>query len=101
MKINLDYIFKTLDGRPLKEEGHDFTMKKACINSLMMNVPNERIDGMEKVRRAVLAEDIYKAEKEIDLKIDDIKMLKDLIAQFGSPLVVKQAWDILDPKTKN
>ena len=101
MKIDLNYVFKTLDGTPLKNKEKDFTMKSACINALTLSVPNERISGEEKVKRAILAEDIYRTENEINLNVDNLKMIKDLIGQIGSPLVVKQAWDVLDPKTKN
>ena len=101
MKIDLNYVFKTLDGTPIKNEEKEFTMKSACVNALTLSVPNERISGEDKVKRAILAEDIYRAENEINLNVDDLKMIKDLIGQVGSPLIVKQAWDILDPKTKN
>lgn len=113
MKISLDHIFKTLEGddfitpKRVTKDGEvttveeSFTFKAACINSLM-NVPaQEKLSGEEKVRRATLAEDIFRADGEIDLQIDDIKLLKDLIGEMGSPLIVKQAWDILDPATKN
>ena len=101
MLIKLDHIFKLLNGQTIKDGVNDFTLKTACIGALTMTNPNERISGEEKVRRAVLAETIYKAKNEIELDLDEMKSLKDLIGQHGSPLVVKQAWDILDPKTKN
>lgn len=102
MKVNLDHVFKLLDGKPIKNENADFTMRAACINCLTVNIKGEgRITGDEKVKRAELAARIFAAGPEIDLKKEEVKVLKELIAILGSPLVVKQSWDILDPKTKN
>ena len=102
MKVNLNHVFKSLDGKPIKNENVDFTMRAACINCLTVNIKSEgRITGDEKIARAILAEEIHSAGLEIDLKKEEIKVLKGLIAILGSPLVVKQAWDVLDPKTKN
>ena len=113
MKINLNHVFKTLEGEDIitpkrvtkdgetKTIQESFTLKAACINSLMQVSAQDKLTGEEKVYRATLAEDIFRSDGEIDLQIDDIKLLKDLIGEMGSPLIVKQAWDILDPATKN
>ncbi len=117
MKIKLNYVFKTLDGKPIinrvaekDEEGKkvvvekEFTFKQICENALLVQVPDSRgqpvksIDGNEKVRRYSLALQIHNAKSEIDLSVDDVKLLKDLIADMGSPLIVGQAWNILDPR---
>lgn len=103
MKINPNHVFKTLSGGPIKgtNEKEPFRLKDAAINVLTVLNDREVVEPKEKYRRAELAERIYRADGEIDLSIDDLKLLKDLIGEKGSPLIVKQAWDILDPKTKN
>lgn len=118
MKIKLNHIFKMLDDKPVQnrkvekdEKGEDkvkmvdFTFRQACENALLIEPvnpltgrPAKPIDGSEKIRRYNLALQIHNAENEIDLPVDDIKLLKDLIAEVGSPLIVGQAWNILDPK---
>jgi len=118
MKIKLNYVFKTLDGKPIQnqsaeldEKGQeqikrkDFTFRQACENALLIEPINPQtgramksIDGVEKNRRGGLAYQIHKAGSEIDLSVDDVKLLKDLIAEMGSPLIVYQAWNILDPR---
>ncbi len=105
MKIKLNYVFKTLDGIAIKNQGKDFTFRQVCENALLIEPVNPQtgrpmklIDGNEKIRRYSLALQIHNAKSEVDLSIDDIKLLKDLIADMGSPLIVGQAWNILDPK---
>jgi len=105
LKIKLNYVFKTLDGMPLKNQGKDFTFKAACENALLIEQadprtgqPKKSIDGTEKMRRYSLALQIHNAKSEVDISIEDVKLLKDLIAEIGSPLIVGQAWNILDPR---
>lgn len=118
MKIKLNYVFKTLDGIALtnritekNEEGKDVivqkdvTLRQICENALLVERTDPRtgqmikpINGVEKMQRYNLALQIHNAKSEIDLSVDDIKLLKDLIAEIGSPLIVGQAWNILDPR---
>ena len=102
MEVNVSHAFKNLDGKPIKDdEGTEFTLKMACTNALLANHPNEKdITGTEKARRYNLAMDIHKAKDKIDLRSEDVTLLKELIAKMGSPLVVGQAYEILDPKKK-
>jgi|GEM_PF-3797832 len=119
MIIKLNHVFKMLNGQSLKDRVSDgtdkegnpifknvgFTFKQACENALLVEKrdPQGRgkpISGSEKVHRYDLAIQIHKAKDEIDLCVDDVKLLKDLIAEIGSPLIVGQAWAILDPPTK-
>lgn len=105
MKIKLDYVFKGLDEKPIKNQGKDFTLRQACENVLGMEKvdpktrqPIHPINGVEKNRRGGLAFQIHKAGSEIDLSSEDITLLKDLIGETGSPTIVFQAWNILDPR---
>lgn len=118
MKIKLNYVFKTLDGTALTnritekdKEGKDvivqkdITLRQICENALLVERTDPRtgqmikpINGVEKMQRYNLALQIHNAKSEIDLSVDDIKLLKDLIAEIGSPLIVGQAWNILDPR---
>lgn len=118
MKVKLNYVFKTLDGKPIqnrrvekdekgeeKVEMEDFTLRQACQNALLNEPINPQtgraikpIDGEEKIRRYSLALQIHNAKSEIDFPSEDITLLKKLIADIGSPLIVGQAWNILDPR---
>ena len=116
MIIKLNHVFKTFDGEALKEtirtgrkdekgnpsiEQVELTMKRVCQNVLLI----EKRDGKpstpeEKFNRHNLALEIHNADDEIDLSVDDVKLLKDLIGEVGTPLIVGQAWAILDPPKK-
>lgn len=90
----------------------DLTLKDAMTNVLISTYQinctfcgragvNEEIAGEEKARRSYLAIEIYKAKNEIELEVDDVKLIKDRIGKiYSSALVVGQAWELLDPKKK-
>ena len=129
MKIDINYKFKTLEGKDLPdqasilsvdkllsietweefkefqgtlEKGKPFTLRKACVNVLLMTEidgsgrPKE-LKGEQKVERYELAKDIHKSGPLIDLQSEQISLLKKLIARAYGPLTVGQAWKVLDP----
>ena len=106
MKINFDQQFTTLDGSILKarvkddsgeEKERTFTLKWACTESLLASYPREEIKGEEKMKRFRIA---FKIEQggEIDLESEEITKLKELIGINCSPLIVGQAWKMLEGK---
>ncbi len=106
MKIDMTKPIKNLIGVNLEnpesklKEKEPLTMRIVCTNSLLTPTQDDKnIDGNEKAKRFELAMRIY-TEKEIDLDIDELKMIKDLIGRLYTPLVVGRAYQILDPKPK-
>jgi hypothetical protein len=96
MKVKIKQVLKNLDGTPRFHEGNELTLRFVMIEALALPLTNVQLSGLEKVRRATIATEIYKAENEIDLKIEDVAMIKDLIGIHFAPLIVKGAWEILD-----
>jgi len=120
MIIKLNHVFKTFDGEALFEnvrtgkkdekgnpvtERVELTMKRLCQNFLLIEKRDttgrdKPLSSEEKFNRHNLALEIHNADDEIDLSVDDVKLLKDLVGELGTPLVVGQAWPILDPPAK-
>ena len=112
---DLNKVFKTLDGRNMTmnvmddEQGSlggqkitkkDLTLREVVTNSLLAPPPQgqrEQMDGNEKARRYYLAMEIHKSKKQVELSVDDIKLIKDEIGRVYPPLIVGQAFEILDP----
>lgn len=115
---DLDKVFKTLDGRDMTmnivedEQGSlggqkvikkNMTLREVMTNSLLappaqgQQNPRDQMDGAEKARRYYLAMEIHKTKKQIELTVDDVKLIKDEIGRVYPPLIVGQAYEILDP----
>lgn len=127
MKIDLNRIFKEIDGKNIREMvfdedgdgkrkmdrngnflmkmGKSLTLKATCLN-VLTNPPLERdergnakeLKGEEKLKYADFAQRIYKANGLFDMTADEVVLLKKLMDRnYRSPLIYKQACEALDP----
>ena len=115
---NLDMVFKTLEGRDMlinvvdnepdangrqKITPKKITLRDAITSSLLSDGADGRpstIAGAEKARRYFLATKIHQAKEQVELSVDDAKLIKDEIGKVYPPLVVGQAYAVLDPEDK-
>lgn len=123
MKLNLDHVFKTIEGekltQPTQEQKivalemqlrnhkvpfpqvlgtEDMTLREVCLAALQANFDDEKnLSATEKVSRYSLATDIFKAKDSLDLASEEITLLKKLIGKGFTMLIVGQAYELLDP----
>lgn len=101
MKRNLNVVLKTLDGEPLKEDhngtARDVLLSRLAVNALLVNYHDEQsLSGEEKVKRFKLAQQINDADGDVEVTAEQVSLLKSLIAKGYTPLVVGQAYEILE-----
>jgi hypothetical protein len=70
------------------------------VEALLRPHPSEdRLGGMEKLRRFELARKVHETEKTIDLPVEDVALIKELIGTKNFPvLIVGQMFGILEGK---
>ena len=100
MKIDFSMALKALAGDEIKDgKGETFTLRDAAVVALdAVSDEDRKLEGKEKYRRGALASRIYGAKEAIALDVDDLKLVKDLIGKIYGPRIVKEAWDLLDPR---
>lgn len=97
MQRNFTAPIKNLDGKPLKEGDREVTIGSIAVNALLTPYEDERnLSGDDKVKRFRLAQSIHDADGEIEVTVEQVALLKSLIAKAYSPLIVGQAWAILE-----
>ena len=106
MKRNFNTTLKTLDGKPIKEQyvdadgktaDRDVTLSTVAVNALLAGYEDERnLAGDDKVKRFKLAQLINDADGEVEVTAEQVSLLKTLIAKGYTPLVVGQAYEILE-----
>ena len=97
MKINFNQPIKNIQGEGIK----DLTLKTVSVESLLATFDDERsLLGEEKAKRYLLATRIYANPEDIDLTVEEISKIKQLIGKGYGPLVVGQAWEILEGREK-
>ena len=107
MKINLNQKFLDPKGGPLLErdkdkvgvlgEEREVFLRQACENACLSNHDSNKINGDEKNRRYKTWLKIAKSEEDIvNLDSKEITKLKDNIGAIYPPLIVGQAWEMLE-----
>jgi hypothetical protein len=98
MLIDFTKKITNLDGDPIINDKKELTLALVCENALLaLTEKNNSLPGAKKVHRAILAQCIH-TEGQVDIVAEDVAMIKDVIAESYSPLVIMRAWEILDPK---
>jgi len=102
MKVNFAQELKTLDGRSIKyaDRGQMY-LKDATLDALLATFQDEQnLPGEEKAKRYVLATRIYSNPEKLELKAEEVALIKKQIGRLFGPLVVGQAFAMLDGKEK-
>jgi len=94
--IDFSTVLKDIDGKPIPDGEGQATLGRACANALLID--DRDASGDEKVKRFLIATKIRDAKKINDLPVEDIALIKKLVAKAFPPLIVGRCWEILDPK---
>ncbi len=100
MKINMAQVFYDIYGKELTElengEEKETTLGKVvCASLLNAYAGEENLSGDEKAKRYKLAVSIVDQD-EVDLSIDEVKLIKDLVGKSPFPTIVGQAFEMLE-----
>ena len=107
MFINFETILKDLDGKPLfgqdsglgPDELPPMTLSTIAVTSLVtLTQEDQSVDAKTKYDWGHLANMIHDSKGEIDLQHDQLQLLKNRIGKLYGPLIVVQAWDLLEGK---
>lgn len=105
MRVDFAQPLKTMDGVPIKDdEGkrdeagkpvEDFTLKVLCVRVLVATLSgDDKLPGEKKLKLYDLACSINTGTA--DLESDDIVLVKERISKAFGPLVVGQAFKMLE-----
>lgn len=97
MKIPFGSKIKDLKGDEIKSGDVVLTLGVVCTTALLSaHEADQAVGGNEKVRRFKLAM-AADQQQEVDMKAEDVALIKSLVARHYAPLVVGRAFDLLDP----
>lgn len=97
MKIDFGKRFREMDGKEAEK-----TLKDIVCPLLAGLIEQERaLSAEERFKRGALAYRIYNAEGEVELKTDEITMIKKVVGMGCPPFLVWQAWNMLEGDDAN
>lgn len=91
-----------LDGSPIQgadgKPQPDYTLEKVAEQALLGRFQDESSAlGDEMTKRYDLAQRIYNHKADVTLSVEELSLVKRLIGKAFPPLIVGQAWHMLDP----
>lgn len=98
MKLLLTTPIVDLNGKVLNNDlGEPFKLRGILINALLAAFQDEQnLSGEDKLYRWKLANKINDSV-ELEVKAEDIVLLKKLVAKAYAPIISGQVWEILEP----
>ena len=99
MKIDFTQVLKDLDGKEIKGPDGDITLGFICVDALLAPLENEMKtpNADDTIRRYEFAKAIHKGE-EMELKVEDVALLKDRILKTRPALIYGITSDMLEKK---
>lgn len=100
MAIDFNVTIKNIDGTDATgADGKPAELKlsKVCIDALLNVFPDEQnLVGVDKIKRYMLAQNIQE-HRDYSMTSEETELVKKLVAKLYGPLIVGQAWALLDP----
>ena len=104
MKIDFNVVLRDVYGRALQEvEGVEMTLGRACVGALMAAYQDEQaLEGEKKLGRWKLAQQIVEEGGDepsyatLDLRAEDVVLLKELVVKAFATVICAQACELLD-----
>lgn len=100
MKVDFSQSLVDLDGKALVEQtsSKPITLRALAVNALMASFEDEKnLSGEEKVKRYETALLVHNSQDEpIEMTVEAVALIKRLIGRSYGPLLVGQAWKMLD-----
>ncbi len=101
--LNLDGHMVDAAGAPVDEAASAMRLSDVAINALLGTLSDasgraEQLGGIDKVKHATLAQEIHAATGAIEIEAEQVALLKERIGRAYIPIVVLQAWKLLEGK---
>lgn len=95
MKIKVNEKLKGVnDEFLLDREGRELTLKETIIQSLLSPVQEDRQE--DKWNKYEIYKKIKNTESDVDLKTEEIAIIKKSIGKFQPPLILGQCFEIIE-----
>lgn len=108
MKIDFKQVMMSVFNKPLTDEEidesgvvkkKDLTLGAVAMSALLARLDgDDKLSGEKKAQRHSLAHQIVNASEPLELKVEDVALIKDLIGKGFGPNVVGPAWAALEKK---
>ena len=97
MKVKINQKLMGSDGAPLeKEKGQVITFKDIAIHSILSPIQGD--DEKKKWDKYEIYRKLKDAKDDVELKTEEVAILKLAIGKVQPPLIMGQCWEIIESK---
>ena len=97
MKVKVNNQLNDVEGKPLQgDKSKTLTMRDVCINSLLTPVQGD--DEKIKWEKYEIFKKLRDATDEVELKLEELSLLKKAVGKLQPPLLMGQIWEMLEGK---
>jgi hypothetical protein len=98
MKVKINQQLKGADDKPLQsEKGQPITFKDIAVHSILSPIQGD--DEKKKYEKYEIYRKMRDAKgDEVELKTEELNILKQAIGKVQPPLVMGQCWDMIEHK---
>jgi len=97
MKVKINQELKDVDGKAIQAGAKPrLLLQDVCINALL--TPNQKDEEKQKWDKYELYKKVRDAKAEVELLAEEISLIKKSIAIVNPPLIMGQAWEMLENK---
>lgn len=114
MKIDFNVVLKTVFGKPMQGEPkvdsenriigfEDCTLGGACLQGLFASKADEGQSGQQKMERHRIAAKVAQSletKQPIDLKVEEVSLIKELVGKHVNSAAVGAVWDEIEAQGK-
>jgi len=96
MKIKLNQQLKGVDNKSpiIGERNEPLMLRNICINAVLAPVEGE--DQKKKWEKYEIFKKLRDANNEVDLKAEEVVIIKNGIGKFNPPLIMGQCFEMLE-----
>jgi hypothetical protein len=99
MKVKIDAKLMDADGKKpivVDQSGTNLTLREVCIKSLLTPIKDE--DERKKWKRYEIFKKVRDGADTIELKAEEIVLVKEYVGKTQPVLVMGQCWELLEGK---
>ena len=98
MEVIFERELKDLDGNDIPDQqGKPTTLRNIATNSIVAMFQDEKnIGGEEKLKRWDLALKVKNTSDPVSLTVEELALVKNMVAKAYGTLIVGQAWKMLE-----
>lgn len=96
MKYDLSKVLTDRSGNAIVENEKEVTAAWVAMNALDFASPDEKLDGVHKAERWVLATKILNSAGKPDLTPEEACLIKELVGKRYHPIIVGQVYQLIN-----